>query len=361
MRKYIVRKNFDQNNLDELNVPNRSVFFEKKKSDKILFEEGQKPNNEKQTNSTNPSEDQYVANTNPDEEILSTEAKKIFDVSLSAMEEYDKKRLDNIYNQLSTEKKISKELNEKLHKNLSKIASAELELVKKKNQLEKDLDDKTKQLIDSERFAAIGQLSGKLAHELRTPLTVIKGSVGVMKHKKGEVIDDSIIQKLELMEESIYRMNNQVEKVLNFVQKYPLNKKEVSLRDIIQRSVSLLRKNPNITILTPKNDVKFNCDPIKMEVVIGNMLLNAIQAIEKEIGQIIIEISESPDSIKITIQDSGKGIPEDLGEQIFSPLVSSKMDGTGLGLSSVKNIVEQHGGVINFTNNPTTFTISFPI
>ena len=155
-------------------------------------------------------------------------------------------------------------------------------------------------------------------------------------------------------------MNNQVEKVLNFVQKYPLNKKEVSLRNIIQRSVSLLRKNPNITILTPKNDIVFNYDPIKMEVVIGNMLLNAIQAIEKEIGQIIIEISESTDSISITIQDSGKGIPEDLGAQIFSPLVSSKMDGTGLGLSSVKNIVEQHGGVINFKNNPTTFTISFP-
>ena len=71
-------------------------------------------------------------------------------------------------------------------------------------------------------------------------------------------------------------MNHQVEKVSNFVQKYPLNKKEESLRSIIQRSVSLLRKNSNITILTPKNDVLFNYDPIKMEVVMGNMLLNAI-------------------------------------------------------------------------------------
>ncbi|MGY5149659.1 MAG: sensor histidine kinase [Candidatus Nitrosopumilus sp. bin_68KS] len=189
---------------------------------------------------------------------------------------------------------------------------------------------------------------------------MIKGSVGVMKHKKGEVIDDSIIKKLELMEESIYRMNNQVEKVLNFVQKYPLNKKEVSLRNLIQNSVSLLRKNSNITILTPKTDIRFNCDPIKMEVAIGNVLLNSIQAIGKEMGQIIIEINELPDSINIIIQDSGKGIPEELGEQIFVPLVSSKMDGTGLGLSSVKNIVEQHGGVINFKNNPATFTISFP-
>ncbi len=360
MRKYIVRKNFDQNNLDELNAPNRTVFFEKNKDAKTQFAKDKNSNNEKQNNSLNRPIDKHRMKTTTDEELLSTEAKKIFNESLSAMEEYDKKRLDSIYNQLSTEKKISKELNEKLHKNLSKIASAELELVKKKNQLEKDLDDKTKQLIDSERFAAIGQLSGKLAHELRTPLTVIKGSVGVIKHKRGEVIDDSIIQKLELMEESIYRMNNQVEKVLNFVQKYPLNKKEVSLRDIIRRSVSLLRKNSNITILAPKNDIILNCDPIKMEVVIGNMLLNAIQAIEKEIGQINIGIDESHDSVNITVQDSGKGIPEELGEKIFTPLVSSKMDGIGLGLSSVKNIVEQHGGVINFKNNPTTFTISFP-
>ncbi|KAF6247266.1 histidine kinase [Nitrosopumilus sp. b3] len=360
MRKYIVRKNFNQNNLDELNAPNRTVFFEKKKKNEPFSAEDIKSNNEIQTNSLNPSIDKNEIKTNFEEELLNTEARKIFDESISAMEQYDKKRLDNIYNQLSTEKKISKELNQKLHKNLSKIASAELELIKKKNQLEKDLDEKTKKLIDSERFAAIGKLSGKLAHELRTPLTVIKGSVGVMKHKKGDVIDDAIIQKLELMEESVYRMNNQVEKVLNFVQKYPLNKKEVSLRELIQKSVSLLRKNSNITILTPKNDILFNCDPIKMEVVIGNILLNAVQAIEKEIGQIIIEITESPDSIKITIQDSGKGISEELSDKIFDPLISSKMDGTGLGLSSVKNIVEQHGGVINFKNNPTTFTIIFP-
>ena len=193
MRKYIVRKNFDQNNLDELNAPNRTVFFEKKKNNEPFSGEDTKSNNEIQTNSLNPSVGKSDIQTNFEEELLNTEARKIFDESISAMEQYDKKRLDNIYNQLSTEKKISKELNQKLHKNLSKIASAELELVKKKNQLEKDLDEKTKQLIDSERFAAIGQLSGKLAHELRTPLTVIKGSVGVIKHKKGDVIDEAII------------------------------------------------------------------------------------------------------------------------------------------------------------------------
>jgi len=359
MRKYIVRKNFDENNSDELNAPNRTVFFEKKRTDgtKITQTDNFK---KEESESTFPTYSKQNTKTQENKEILSTEAKKIFDESVSAINEYDKKRLDNIYRQLSSEKQISKELNEKLHRNLSKIASAELELVKKKNQLEGDLTEKTKQLVESERFAAIGQLSGRLAHELRTPLTVIRGSVGIIKQRKGMEIDNFVIAKLDLMEESIHRMNHQVDEVLNFVQKYPLNKKEESLQTIIQKSVSLLRKNPNIAILTPKDDIIYNCDSVKMEIVLGNLLLNAVQAIGKEIGEIVVKINESSDSIKITIQDSGKGVPENLGKRIFEPLVSSKMDGTGLGLSSVKNIVEQHGGTIIFSNNPTRFTINLP-
>ena len=360
MRKYIIRKNFDENNSDELNAPHRTIFFKKEKMEGNTVPQTVNSNTKRKSKTTSQTSSKHSIERRKDEEILSTDARKIFDESLSAMGEYDKKRLDNIYRQLSFEKQISKELNEKLHKNLSKIASVELELVKKKNQLEEDLNEKTKELIESERFAAIGILSGKLAHELRTPLTVIKGSVGIIKHKKGTEIDNSVIEKLELMEESISRMNHQVEKVLNFVQKYPLDKKEESLKKIIQKSISLLRNNPNITIHAPKNDVIYKCDSTKMEIAIGNILLNAVQAIAKEIGQIVVEINELPNSVKITIQDSGNGVPENIGEEIFNPLVSTKMDGTGLGLSSVKNIVEQHDGTVIFSNNPTTFTITLP-
>ncbi|WP_255465446.1 HAMP domain-containing sensor histidine kinase [Nitrosopumilus sp. b3] len=208
-------------------------------------------------------------------------------------------------------------------------------------------------------MAVIGELSGRLAHELRTPLTVIKGTVGVLQLRKGMEIDDYVMERLSLMNESATRMAQQIERVLAYVQKAPINKKETSLNEIIQNSASMLVENPNITIHTPKNDVLCNCDPIKMEAMLGNLLLNSVQAIE-ESGQISINVDESSDSITIKIQDSGNGVPENLEDKIFDPLVSSKMDGTGLGLSSVKNIVEQHNGTISFQNNPTTFTIVLP-
>ena len=360
MRKYLVRKNFDENNIDPMNAPNRTVFYEKEK--KLHEQNAQKFSLESEEEVKLTASLIQIKKTDSEEEqpLLNSEAKRIFQDSLTALNVADKQRNDIIYMQLESEKKISQELNKKLHTNLSKIASAEVALIKRKNQLEDELHEKTKQLVSSERMAAIGELSGRLAHELRTPLTVIKGSVGVLKLRKGTEMDDFVMERLALMEESVSRMNHQVEEVLNYVQKIPLDKKDVSLKEVLQKSLSLIKSNPNITILTPKNDITYNCDSVKMEIIFGNLLLNAIQAIGKESGQIAIELSETEDSIKITIQDSGSGVPDKLGEKIFEPLVSSKQDGTGLGLSSVKNIVEQHNGKISFTNNPTRFTVIFP-
>lgn len=359
MRKYLVRKNFDENNTDPMNAPNRTVFYEKER--RSHEQNAQRFSSEsEEVESTASLIQTKKIDSEEDQPLLNSEAKKIFQDSLTALNTADKQRNDIIYMQLESEKKISQELNRKLHANLSKIASAEVELVKRKNQLEDELHEKTKQLVSSERMAAIGELSGRLAHELRTPLTVIKGSVGVLKLRKGTEMDNFVMERLALMEESVSRMNHQVEKVLNYVQKIPLDKKDVSLKEVLQKSQSLIESNPNITILTPKNDITFNCDSIKMEIIFGNLLLNAVQAIGKESGQIVIELGETEDSIKITIQDSGSGVPDELGEKIFEPLVSLKQDGTGLGLSSVKNIVEQHNGKISFTNNPTKFTVIFP-
>lgn len=360
MRKFLVRKNFDPNNTDPLNAPERTVFYEKKKKPDETISHKDYSDNENQTQKTTTLSTEHQKVIPNEGEILNDHAKKIFHESLSALSEYDKKRMDIIYEQLDKEKNLSKELNQKLHSNLSKIASAEVELVKKKNQLEDELHEKTKQLINSERLAAIGELSGRLAHELRTPLTVIKGSVGILQLRKGREIDDYVMERLSLMDESVSRMTQQIEKVLCYVQKVPVYKTETSLKEILQESVSMVKEHPNIAVLTPKNDVVYSCDPVKMQVMLGNVILNSIQAIGQESGRIFITLDESPDSVTLKIEDTGSGVPEDLGNKIFDPLVSSKMDGTGLGLSSVKNIVEQHNGTIKYQNNPTTFTIVLP-
>jgi signal transduction histidine kinase len=102
------------------------------------------------------------------------------------------------------------------------------------------------------------------------------------------------------------------------------------------------------------------CDSKYLEVVFSNIITNAIQAMENS-GEIKVRFIVNKKYVKIEIEDSGPGIPEDKIEQIFVPLFTTKPSGTGLGLVTCKNIVEQHEGNISFRNNPTIFEINLPI
>ena len=106
--------------------------------------------------------------------------------------------------------------------------------------------------------------------------------------------------------------------------------------------------------------MNINCDPVKIDAVFINVLINSIQALSDNGGKITVNISETNDKIKLEFSDSGPGIPEDIIDNIFEPLFTTKQKGTGLGLASCKNIVELHQGTIYVKNNPTTFTIEMP-
>ncbi len=97
-----------------------------------------------------------------------------------------------------------------------------------------------------------------------------------------------------------------------------------------------------------------------MEVVFENILLNSIQVIEDKQGEIIIKNEEMSDSVIITIQDSGKGLSDDDICEIFESLFTTKQEGTGLELSCVKSIIEQHDGTVSIKSCPTTVTIILP-
>jgi two-component system sensor histidine kinase HydH len=96
-----------------------------------------------------------------------------------------------------------------------------------------------------------------------------------------------------------------------------------------------------------------------MKIVLINLLVNAIQAIGVD-GKITIRAFDHPDKKIIWVEDTGPGIPEEYLTKIFEPLFTTKQQGTGLGLSSCLNIINQHGGTITAKNNPTTFIITIP-
>jgi signal transduction histidine kinase len=110
----------------------------------------------------------------------------------------------------------------------------------------------------------------------------------------------------------------------------------------------------------PDIDVVVECDRRQIEVVLSNLILNSIQAIDEAKGAITISISEGEENVIIKVTDSGPGISDGDLPHIFEPLFTTKQKGAGLGLTSCKNIIEQHKGTITVKNNPVTFSITLP-
>ena len=115
----------------------------------------------------------------------------------------------------------------------------------------------------------------------------------------------------------------------------------------------------SIDIIPPKNNAEIMCGAKQLVTMFNNLILNSIQAIDGS-GSIKIRIEDGLDEITIEVEDSGVGITDELLYKIFEPLFTTKQQGTGLGLASVKSIVLSHGGIISATSPPTIFTIILP-
>lgn len=213
--------------------------------------------------------------------------------------------------------------------------------------------------IKNERLAAIGELAASMAHDMKNPLGTIRTGMDIIK--RNDKLNPEIESVIQRMDRAVSRMSHQVEDVLNYVRRTPLSIKPVSLKTIIRSSLASIEIPKTIQLDIGNGDITINCDEKKMEVVFINLILNSIQAIGQDEGKISIRIRQTDKKTIIEIEDSGSGIPEKIISDVFKPLVTTKQKGTGLGLASCKNIIEQHGGTITFRNNPTVFTITLPI
>ncbi|MCV0430427.1 MAG: GHKL domain-containing protein [Nitrosopumilus sp.] len=249
-----------------------------------------------------------------------------------------------------------------INKNLSRLVKMRTtELVEQRDNLENLVEEKTHEILKSERLSAIGELSGRLAHDLRNPLSVMKMSLDLIKQSPADskISDPTVTKRIDLIEKSIDRISHQVDDVLGYVRNSPLNLTNVSLKELVENSLEKVNVPEDVKVEISKKDVKIDCDAIKLDAVFINLIVNSIQAMHDG-GKITIQISEQDNFAIIKFSDTGEGIPNENMNKIFEPLFTTKQKGTGLGLASCKNIVEQHQGEISVSNNPTTFSIMLP-
>ncbi|TBR25953.1 MAG: HAMP domain-containing histidine kinase [Candidatus Nitrosotenuis sp.] len=214
---------------------------------------------------------------------------------------------------------------------------------------------------ESEKLQVIGELAARLAHDLRNPLSVIKNVVEIMETKQRLRIEEKIICYGRL-HRAINRISHQIDEVLDFVRPSKLTIEDNLLNEIISSAIEKIAKPDDIVINLPNNFVYVPCDFIKFEVMITNLIINAIQAMNNS-GQVDIVLSDDGKFVTLQVIDRGSGIPKDVMPKIFEPLFTTKQIGTGLGLASCKAIVEQHKGIIHVSSSVgkgTTFTIQIP-
>ena len=247
----------------------------------------------------------------------------------------------------------------KLQKNLEKQAEI----------LNKIIEERTKQLKDSERLAAIGQTAGMVGHDLRNPLQTV---IGELFLAKGEVVTlpecelkNNLQENIQAIEEQALYMDKIVSDLQAFVRPIKIDKEAINLKELVSGVLTAVNIPANIKkrVHLKADFPKVKGDQQLLKRVLINLVTNAVQAMP-EGGKLTLKLQlNSQNLVVISVGDTGIGIPEKIKPQIFTPLFTTKPRGQGFGLAVCRRVIEAHGGSIKFESQEgkgTKFTIQFP-
>ncbi len=241
-------------------------------------------------------------------------------------------------------------------------------LVDSLNNMISELNNRSKQLVQAQKLASLGRLTSGVAHELNNPLNNISTSIQILLE---EWEDADFEHKKELLagaEKEVERSKEIVKSLLEFARERSLTLKEINFRDLVNTAVehvkSEIPKNINLIVEVPE-DIKANLGG-RIKNVLINLIINSVHAM-KDGGDITIKAYKQNEKNGFCFQviDTGMGIPKEITSKIFDPFFTTKEvgAGSGLGLSIVYGIMEQHGGNISFSSEigkGTTFTCFLP-
>ncbi|MDE0526315.1 MAG: ATP-binding protein [Thaumarchaeota archaeon] len=213
-----------------------------------------------------------------------------------------------------------------------------------------------------ERMASIGEFAAILAHDIRNPLGTIRNSAELLRMREG--LPESAGKDLSRITRAIERISRQVDGTLGYLYAVPLELGPNRVLDMLRRSADAVEIPPNIALEVPGADcdLAVECDSEKIEIVFTNLLTNAVQAIGNRTGRIRVSARDGRSHVTVEFENSDARIPKENIPYIFDPLFTTKMEGTGLGLASCKNIIELHDGTIHARSGESqvTFTIRLP-
>lgn len=209
-----------------------------------------------------------------------------------------------------------------------------------------------RELISSERMAALGTMAGMLAHDFRGPMTVIRGYAETLT--EGGVPDGDVRQRAGLIVQMVDRLERMTAETLDFAREgarlaarpWPARELVADLLATLEREVPGLAVDSQVELPA---EARLPADADKLRRVLLNLAHNAREAMRWS-GRLRLEARlapGAPELLELLVSDEGPGVPEEIRERLFEPFVTSgKAHGTGLGLAVARRFVEDHGGRI---------------
>ncbi len=249
------------------------------------------------------------------------------------------------------------------------LRQAQCELQDYAHNLERLVEERTKQLQDKERLATIGATAGMVGHDIRNPLQAIAGDIYLAKTEldglPNNQAKEAITENLSSIEENIYYINKIVADLQDFARPLEPIFSQVELEPLIKAALGSKVMPKNIqTSYHIDNSVSTICTDLDLfKRILNNLGINAIQAMPKG-GKVTVTVAKHQNNVAISIQDTGEGIPEEVKPKLFKPMVTTKSKGQGFGLAVVKRLTEVLGGTIileSEVGKGTKVTIELPL
>ena len=228
-----------------------------------------------------------------------------------------------------------------------------------------ELMESQERLLHSERFAAVGEAAAYVSHEIKNPLMVIGGMANQVERRLAG--DPAAQEKLRIIQKEVQRLESFLGELRDFLRPAQPSKQEINLNQVINDVKALMgeaiqEKGIFLEERLEPNLPPVEADPNQLEQVLLNLLKNALEATEGK-GKILLSSGTRDGQVWFAVQDTGKGMPEDVLDKIFHPFFTTKHKGTGLGLAVINKIITDHHGTItvdSVAGSGSTFTVRLP-
>jgi PAS domain S-box-containing protein len=224
----------------------------------------------------------------------------------------------------------------------------------------------TDQLIRADRLAALGELTAGVAHEVRNPLGIIRASVQLLEEQRHD--PSKAIEAGDIIMQEVDRLDRVVKELLDFGRPWSPALVRVNMNLLLEEVVLFTQKwasrgDVELRVDYGRGVPEIMADPHQLKQVFVNLISNAVQVMESG-GTLEIETASEDGYVSVRFSDDGPGMDPETQNKVFDPFYSTRADGTGLGLTIVHRIIDEHDGHVELTSAPgggTTFKVYLPV